>query len=103
MRTGSSRGTDRFRISAGSVAFDEPGFNDVDIGSAISEYGRTTPRIARPMFAHPTIIVNNADYRGRTWPYRNFRWAHRVTIFDSYRWSPHTLSAAFVHGASTVF
>jgi hypothetical protein len=36
MRTGSGRGTDRFRIFAGSVAFDEPGFNDVDIGGAIA-------------------------------------------------------------------
>jgi hypothetical protein len=103
MRTGSSRGTDRFRISAGSVAFDEPGFNDVDTAAPSPNMVERRRESLAQCFAHPTIIVNNADHRGRTWPYRNFRWAHRVTIFDSYRWSPHTLSAAFVHGASTVF
>jgi sulfate adenylyltransferase subunit 1 (EFTu-like GTPase family) len=36
MRTGSSRGTNRFRISAGSVASGAPGFNDVDIGDAVA-------------------------------------------------------------------
>src|SRR5882757_10172416 len=66
MRTGSSRGTDRFRITAGSVAFDEPGFNDVDIGNVITKYCQTTPRMARLMFAHAMIIVSKDHHRRRS-------------------------------------